>query len=82
MNPNPERITLDELYRLDRIQREKDNPWTPEREAAADAKSKLERERNAAWELAHPAKDEDEDDEDDPDEDDPDEDDPAEDTDN
>jgi hypothetical protein len=65
MNNNEETISLNEMYRLDRIQREKDNPWTPAREAAADAKSKLEHERNAAWALAHPTPDEDEDEDED-----------------
>lgn len=65
MNNNDETISLDELFRLDRERRQKENPWTPADEARVAEKNRLERERNETWELAHPTEDEEEEEEED-----------------
>ena len=47
-------ITFDEIERLERARRAKENPWTAADDDRVSAKSKLEQERNEAWAAAHP----------------------------
>ena len=56
-----DRITFDEMIRLDNERRKRENPWTAEDEARVSAKSEQERAALAAWEAKNPQRqDEDE----------------------
>ena len=61
-----DRITFDEMCRLENERRKRENPWTAEDEARVSAKREQERAALAAWEAKNPQRqDEDEDEEED-----------------
>ena len=64
---NKQTISFADMMSAQRKAQALANPWTAEDEARVSEKTRLERERNAAWELAHPApvEDDDEDEEED-----------------
>jgi hypothetical protein len=56
-----DRITFDEMIRLDNERRKRENPWTVADEARVSAKRDQERAALAAWEAKNPQRqDEDE----------------------
>jgi hypothetical protein len=56
-----DRITFDEMIRLDNERRKRENPWTAADEARVSAKREQERAALAAWEAKNPQRqDEDE----------------------
>jgi hypothetical protein len=49
-----DRITFDEMIRLDNERRKRENPWTAADEARVSAKREQERAALAAWEAKNP----------------------------